>query len=249
MTNSREAATWLGGIHAVESLLQHAPERVLQIHYIDKAHPKLEALLQLAKQQRIAIHGVRPEKLEQLLPNLQHQGIAAQCRPLPTYTEHDLIELIAKNSIQRWLILDGVQDPHNLGACLRSADAAGVSGVIIPKDRATGLTPVVRKVASGAAETVPLVIATNLARVIDKLQDEGIFVIGLAGEATQNLYQLDLRGPIALALGAEDKGLRRLTRDKCDALAALPMLGTISSLNVSVATGISLFEVVRQNLS
>lgn len=245
--DKEQAAVWVGGIHTVDGLLQHCPERILQIFYVDKAHPKLENLLKIAKGHRLARQVIQVEKLDQLVPHCNHQGIAVQCRPLPTYTENDIPSLIAKNTYQRWLILDGVQDPHNLGACLRSADGAGVTGVIIPKDRAAGITPVVRKVASGAAEMVPLVIATNLARAIEKLQDGGVFVIGLAGEATKNLYQLDLRGSIALILGSEEKGMRRLTREKCDELASLPMLGSVNSLNVSVATGVCLYEIVRQN--
>lgn len=248
MSHSKEqAAVWVGGIHSVESLLQHSPERILQVFYVDKAHPKLENLLSMAKTHRLARQVIHAEKLDQLLAGCHHQGIAVQCRPLPTYTENDIPALIEKGTYQRWLILDGIQDPHNLGACLRSADGAGVTGVIIPKDRAAGITPVVRKVASGAAEMLPLVIATNLARAIEKLQDGGVFVVGLAGETPKNFFELDLRGPIALILGSEEKGMRRLTREKCDVLAALPMQGSVNSLNVSVATGICLYEIIRQN--
>lgn len=248
MTNKDQNTLWVGGIHAVESLLQHTPERVLQVMYVNKNPGKITALLELAKSHRLALHPMSVDKLDHLLPKLQHQGIAAQYRALPTYSEHDITALVAQSPQQRWLILDGVQDPHNLGACLRSADGAGVTGVIIPKDRAVGLTPVVRKVASGAAERVPVVVVTNLARAIEKLQAEGIHVIGLAGETTQSYYRLDLRGPIAVVLGSEESGLRRLTREKCDVLAALPMHGSVNSLNVSVATGICLYEIVRQNL-
>ena len=246
-SNKEQQNVWVGGIHTVDSLLQHSPERILQVFYVDKAHPKLEALLNLAKSHRLSRSVMQADKLDQLLPGCHHQGIAVQCRPLPHYTENDIPTLIAGSPYQRWLILDGIQDPHNLGACLRSADGAGVTGVVIPKDRAAGITPVVRKVASGAAEMVPLVIATNLARAIEKLQDGGVFVIGLAGEATKNFFALDLRGSIALVLGSEEKGMRRLTREKCDELAALPMQGSVNSLNVSVATGVCLYEIIRQN--
>ncbi len=242
------ATIWVGGIHSVESLLQHYPERVLQVFYVDKNHPKIDALLKLAQNHRLARANIAADKLDQLLDHAHHQGIAVQCRPLPTYTENDIPTLIDNSPYQRWLILDGIQDPHNLGACLRSADGAAVTGVIIPKDRACGITPVVRKVASGAAEMIPLVIATNLVRAMEKLQDGGVFIIGLAGEATKSLYSLDLKGPIALVLGSEEKGMRRLTREKCDDLAHLPMLGTVNSLNVSVATGVCLYEILRQNL-
>jgi 23S rRNA (guanosine2251-2'-O)-methyltransferase len=144
------------------------------------------------------------------------------------------------------LILDGIQDPHNLGACLRTADAAGVTAVIAPKDKATSLTPAVRKVACGAAETIPFIQVTNLARFLRHIQQAGVWCYGLAGEATKTLYEIDWSGHSALVLGAEGKGLRQLTRECCDELISIPMLGTVSSLNVSVATGISLFEVVRQ---
>jgi 23S rRNA (guanosine2251-2'-O)-methyltransferase len=146
-------------------------------------------------------------------------------------------------------MLDGVTDPHNLGACLRSADGAGVHAVIVPKDNSVGLTPVVSKVACGAAETIPLVMVTNLTRTLDKLQQKGAWVVGTAGEAEQYIYDLDLIGPMVLVMGAEGAGMRQLTRKQCDFLGKLPMAGEVSSLNVSVATGICLFEVVRQRRS
>jgi 23S rRNA (guanosine2251-2'-O)-methyltransferase len=146
------------------------------------------------------------------------------------------------------LVLDGVTDPHNLGACLRSADAAGVQAVIVPKDRSASLTPVVRKVACGAAETVPLVAVTNLARTLKQLQQRGLWVVGTAGEAQQYIYELDLKIPTVIVMGAEGAGMRRLTRENCDYLARLPMAGGVSSLNVSVAAGVCLFEAVRQRL-
>ena len=145
------------------------------------------------------------------------------------------------------LVLDGIQDPHNLGACLRSADAAGVHAVVTPKDRSVGLTPVVCKVASGAAETVPFVQVTNLARTLRWLREnQGVWLVGTAGEAESSLYSVDLKGPLGLVMGGEEKGMRRLTREACDLLVSLPMAGAVESLNVSVATGISLFEAVRQ---
>jgi len=144
------------------------------------------------------------------------------------------------------LVLDQVQDPHNLGACLRSADAAGVHGVIAPRDNAVGLTPTVHKVASGAARTVPFFQVTNLARVLRTLKERGIWLVGAAGEAEQSIYQADLTGPLALVMGAEDTGLRRLTREECDFLVRIPMRGHVESLNVSVATGVVLFEALRQ---
>jgi 23S rRNA (guanosine2251-2'-O)-methyltransferase len=147
-----------------------------------------------------------------------------------------------------FLVLDGVTDPHNLGACLRTADATGVTAVIVPKDKSASITPIVRKVASGAAETVPLVQVTNLARALRELQDMQVWVIGTAGEATESLYAVDYSGPVAIVMGAEGDGMRRLTRETCDQLITIPLLGTVSSLNVSVATAVCLYEVVRQRL-
>ena len=159
-----------------------------------------------------------------------------------------LDKLSAEQKTPFFLILDGVTDPHNLGACIRNADAAGAHGVIVPKDNSVGLTSVVSKVASGAAEVVPLFQVTNLARTMRHIQDKGVWIVGAAGEADSNVYQADFKGALAIAMGAEGKGLRRLTRESCDSLISIPMSGTVSSLNVSVATGICLFEAVRQRL-
>lgn len=168
-------------------------------------------------------------------------------KPISIKNEDDLYEIIEKQKDKVFLlILDNVQDPHNLGACLRSADASGVHAVVIPKDRSVGMTDTVRHVAAGAAENIPLITVTNLARTLDELKKMGIWLVGTADEAQQVIYEVDLRGPIAIVMGAEGKGLRRLTRESCDFLAKLPMYGTVECLNVSVATGICLFEVVRQ---
>jgi 23S rRNA (guanosine2251-2'-O)-methyltransferase len=176
-----------------------------------------------------------------------HQGVIAFCQSTESYSEDDLQALLEGLDVPPFLlILDGVQDPHNLGACFRSADAAGVHAIIAPKDKSVGLTAVVSKVASGAAEAVPFVQVTNLARTLEILKEMGIWVYGAAGEAEQTLYQADLRGPIAIVLGSEGEGLRRLTRERCDVLLKIPMHGSVSSLNVSVATGIFLFEALRQ---
>ena len=160
--------------------------------------------------------------------------------------EADLDAVLNKQSEPFLLVLDGVTDPHNIGACLRTADAAGVHAVIVPKDKSAGLTATARKVACGAAESVPLIQVTNLSRTLKHLQDKGVWVIGTAGEAEQLIYQVDLKGPTALVMGAEGKGMRRLTREHCDQLVKLPMAGAVSSLNVSVATGVCLYEIVRQ---
>lgn len=176
-----------------------------------------------------------------------HQGIAVRAAPGQSYDEHFLWQLIEQSQLTPFLlILDGVTDPHNLGACIRSADAAGVQAVIVPKDNSAGLNETVRKVACGAAEVVPLIPVTNLARTMKRLQDLGVWIVGAAGEGELSVFEAPLTGPLALAMGAEGKGLRRLTREHCDHLAKIPMSGSVSSLNVSVATGVCLFEALRQ---
>ena len=181
------------------------------------------------------------------MPDARHQGVVARCRAVTVWQEDDLDQLLDGLSVPPLLlVLDGVQDPHNLGACLRSADAAGVHAVIAPRDRAVGLTPVVRKVASGAAETVPFIQVTNLARTLRTLKDKGLWTVGADAEGDGDVFSADLRGPTVLVMGAEGQGMRRLTREHCDLLVRIPMQGTVESLNVSVATGICLFEAVRQ---
>jgi 23S rRNA (guanosine2251-2'-O)-methyltransferase len=186
-------------------------------------------------------------ELDQLSGQERHQGAIARLKPAGIQGEGFLDELLDKVGPQPFvLVLDGVQDPHNLGACLRSADAAGVHAVVVPRDRAAGLSPTVRKVASGAAETIPLVQVVNLARTLRHLKDRGLWLVGAAGEADKDLYTADFKGPLALVMGSEGEGLRRLTREACDFLVRIPMRGTVESLNVSVATGVLLFEAVRQ---
>ena len=176
----------------------------------------------------------------------QHQGIMARVKPARQYSEKDLDEIIAREATPFFLVLDGVTDPHNLGACLRSADAAGVHGVIVPKDKSAKLNGTARKVACGAAETVPLIQVTNLARTLRDIKEAGVWVVGTAGETDTHVFDANLTGPMAIVMGAEGDGMRRLTREHCDVLVKIPMVGTVSSLNVSVATGICLFEVLRQ---
>jgi 23S rRNA (guanosine2251-2'-O)-methyltransferase len=170
-----------------------------------------------------------------------------QYRTATLYTEKELDQFLDKDNALI-LVLDGITDPHNFGACLRTADACGVDCVVIPKDNAVGITPVVRKVASGAVDTVPVVQVTNLVRSIKKIQEAGVWVYGAAGETDQSLYQTDLKGKTAIVMGAEEKGLRRLTRETCDVLLKIPMQGKVESLNVSVATAVFLYEVVRQRI-
>lgn len=239
------------GFHAVNLLLERTPERVRHLWLQQgRDDPRLKAVLALARQSSIRLDWLSSDELSKRLGEVSHQGVVADCEPSLPVSEAELPWLL--DSIQGTpllLVLDGVTDPHNLGACLRSAEAAGVHLLIIPKDRAVGLTPVVRKVACGAAELVPVVQVTNLARTLKLLQERGIWLVGTAGEASQLVYQQDLTGPIALIMGAEGKGMRRLTREHCDYLVKLPMLGAVESLNVSVATGVCLFEVVRQRLA
>jgi len=238
------------GIHTIQQLLNTKPEQFLELHIQDKEDNKaLTLLVSLAKNAGIAINRVSKKQLDQWLPELNHQGVAAKVRLQPLLTEDDFAHLIeASQKPPLFLILDGVQDPHNLGACLRTADAAGVTAVIIPKDRSVGLTPVVRKVASGAAETVSVVQVTNLVRAIEALKKLGVWIMGTAMQATQSLYQVDLKGSVAIVLGAEGTGLRRLTEEHCDILMQIPMMGVVESLNVSVAAGVCLYEVTRQRL-
>ena len=206
-----------------------------------------------AGNERAGNEGVNNERAGSERVSGRHQGAIAELGAGPEdstddlrWSEARLLAAVRGNARALVLVLDGVTDPHNLGACLRSADAAGVTAVLIPKDKAADITAAVRKVACGATETVPLVRATNLARCLDKLKEAGLWLFGAAGEAGEDLYAQDLTGPVALLMGSEGGGLRRLTRERCDFLVRLPMAGAVSSLNVSVATGICLFEIARQ---
>lgn len=222
--------------------------------YVQKGRrdTRLRDLQTLAGKHAIETREVNRAMLNELVSDVQHQGVVALLRASSSGVREDLQEFVAQRLAETrqdkllLLVLDEVQDPHNLGACLRSADAAGVDAVVVPADNSVGLTPVVRKVASGAAETVPLFQVTNLQRALGELQDVGVWIYGAAGEASESLFDLDLTGHAAIVMGAEGRGLRRLTRERCDQLFQLPMKGSVTSLNVSVAAGISLFEVVRQ---
>jgi 23S rRNA (guanosine2251-2'-O)-methyltransferase len=238
------------GIHAVESLLAKQAERVIQLYILkERQDQKIQALLDLATAQHIKIEFTSRQQLERMVADGVHQGVVASCHKSRAFSENDLDSILEKSAKPFLLILDGIQDPHNLGACLRSADAAGVDAVIVPQDKSVGITPTVSKVACGAAETVPFIQVTNLARAMRNLKERGIWLFGAAGEAKQSLYQSDLSGAVGLVLGAEGEGMRRLTREHCDMLVNIPMKGTVSSLNVSVATGIFLFEAVRQRIA
>jgi len=239
---------YIYGIHAVTALLQVSPERIKQIFLqAGRQDAPLKNIQALATAAQMQIQQASKETLDQLASNGVHQGAVAHLIGTARYTENELPLLLdALTEPPFLLVLDGVQDPHNLGACLRSANAAGVQAVIVPKDKAATLTPVVYKTASGAADVTPLIPVTNLVRTLNQLKERGIWIYGASDEAEKNIYAADLKGAIAWVLGAEGSGLRRLTRDTCDALFSIPMFGTVSSLNVSVATGVCLFEAIRQ---
>lgn len=236
------------GVHAVAALLanQLRPAKKLYVNQ-ERTDKRLLDILNKAQELKIPIEYLSAQKMNQRFADFSHQGLVAEAGKIPEYVENDLERLLQMSKQPCLiLILDGVTDPHNLGACLRSADAAGVDFVVIPKDKNAAITPVVSKVACGAAESVPLVRVTNLVRAMELLKQQGVWIYGAAGEASSSLYQLDCKTSIALVMGAEGKGMRHLTRERCDGLFALPMLGAVSSLNVSVATGICLYEVIRQ---
>lgn len=239
------------GLHAVQALLKSAPQRVKEIYLLQgRSDQRLQKIIHAAEVNDIACHQVSRSKLDELVSDENHQGVIAFCTPGETYDETWLFALLDRLDEPAFLlILDGVTDPHNLGACMRSAEAAGVHAVIAPKDKSAGLTPVARKVACGAAEVLPFVPVTNLARTLKKLQEKGIWLFGAAGEAEKSVYDTSLTGPIGILMGAEGDGLRRLTQETCDQLMNIPMAGSVSSLNVSVATGVCLFEAVRQRRS
>lgn len=238
------------GIHTVEALLSTNPQNILLLYIQQGRHDqRIQQMINLAMKQGVAVQEITRQKLDELLPHMRHQGVVARCLNPIQFAESDIPVILDSLAIPPFLlILDGVQDPHNLGACLRTANAAGIHLVIAPKDDSVGVTAVVRKVACGAAEITPFIQVTNLARTLGELKDRGIWFFGATGDAKTSLFQSDLTGAIGLVLGAEGKGLRRLTKELCDHLIAIPMVGSVESLNVSVATGICLFEAVRQRI-
>lgn len=236
----------LYGFHAVLSRLRQGAAGVLEI-YVDSARndARAQELAKVAAERAVRVIAVDAQRLDGLTGNVRHQGVAARISAAPQAGNlEDLLESLSVPPLL--LVLDGVQDPHNLGACLRVADAFGVHAVIAPKDRAVGITPVVSKVASGAAESVPFISVTNLARTLRELKERNIWVFGADEKATTGLYDAKLNGPLAWVFGAEGEGMRRLTREHCDELVRIPMVGTVESLNVSVASGICLSETVRR---
>lgn len=236
------------GPHAVRALLMRRPADVVRLTLTqDRDDARQRELQRLAKEKGLPVATAAGVELDRLCGGAAHQGAVAEVRPSTALDENGLLDLlVAAESPALVLVLDGVTDPHNLGACLRTADAAGVVAVVAPRDRAAGLTPAVRKVAAGAAETVPFAQVTNLARALRDLKAAGLWIVGTAADADRELHAADLTGPLAIVMGSEGQGLRRLTRDCCDFCIRLPMLGAVESLNVSVATGVVLFEALRQ---
>jgi 23S rRNA (guanosine2251-2'-O)-methyltransferase len=234
------------GFHAVVAKLRHDPEGVREIYLAaGRQDGRSRDLVQLAESRGVRIVSVDAARLDSLTKGERHQGVVAKVAAQQKYvTLDDVLDNLAEPALL--LVLDGVTDPHNLGACLRVADAAGAHAVVAPKDRACGLNATAIKVASGAADTVPYIVVTNLARSLREIKERGIWTIGAAGEATRDLYAIEQKGATAWVLGAEGEGLRRLTRETCDELAKIPMYGAVESLNVSVASGICLFEARRQ---
>lgn len=237
----------LAGFHAVAGRLKHAPESV-QALYIDaeRQDGRMRQLLAQAEAAGVRVIAAEARRLQGLAGTVPHQGVVAVCgQPAQAAVNFDdLLNAVTPSTL--FLLLDGVTDPRNLGACLRTADAAGATAVLVPRDRSAAMSPVVAKAAAGAAESTPLIAVTNLARAMGDLKEAGVWIAGAAGEAEQSVYELDLTGPLAWVLGAEGEGMRRLTRERCDFLAHIPLHGQVESLNVSVATGICLFETQRQ---
>ncbi|AIA72409.1 probable tRNA/rRNA methyltransferase [Pectobacterium atrosepticum SCRI1043] len=235
------------GIHAVKALLERDPQRFLEVFILKgRDDRRLQPVIAELEAQGIVIQVASRQWLDKQAEDAVHQGIVAKVKEGRKYQENDLPAMLDNLEMPFLLILDGVTDPHNLGACLRNADGAGVHAVIVPRDRSAQLNATVKKVACGAAETIPVISVTNLARTMRLLQERNIWIVGTAGEADHTLYQSKLTGPLALVMGAEGEGMRRLTREHCDELISIPMAGSVSSLNVSVATGVCLFEAVRQ---
>lgn len=240
---------WVFGLHTVTAILERHPERVMELYLQEGREDKrIQNIQELAETHGIPSRLNTKQNLDDLVKEGNHQGVVAKCRLAQPQKEQQLFELVERSSEPvLLLVLDSVTDPHNLGACIRTADAVGVAGVVTTKDKAVGLTPVVRRVAVGAAEVVPFFQVTNLARTLDELKQMGVWVVGTAiDETAKSLYETDLKGNLAMVMGAEGKGIRRLTKDKCDALVYIPMQGSVDSLNVSVASGVCLFEAYRQ---
>ena len=239
--------TWVYGINTVETLLTVSPERIKEIHLLKgRGKARFKNIEHTAVTQGLSLQYSSIKFLNEKV-NGRHQGVIANCVELSPKNEQFIYSLFKDRAEKSFfLMLDGVTDPHNLGACLRTAECAGVDVLIVPRDHAVGLTPIVRKVSCGAADFVPLAVVTNLARTLMRLKQEGMWIVGASEDAPKSIFNQDLTGPVLLVMGSEGKGLRALTRKNCDFFVQIPTFGTLSSLNVSVATGIALYEVVRQ---
>jgi 23S rRNA (guanosine2251-2'-O)-methyltransferase len=235
------------GLHAVRFMLERHAARVRSVYLAEgRGDPRGRAIEELARRHDLSVRRVDAQALRKLVGDVAHQGVAADIAPLAPWNEDDLLTALQEAEQPLLLALDGVQDPHNLGACLRTADVCGALAVIVPRDRAAQLTPTVRKVAVGAAETTPVVAVTNLARTLKLLKEAGLWVVGADAAAGKAAHEIDLKGPVVLVLGAEGAGLRQLTRQHCDFMVRLPQRGAVESLNVSVAAGMLLYEALRQ---
>ena len=233
------------GIHAVEAAIRKQPENVLQVFVQQGRNDnRIKQILNIAKNSGVSIQSITNEKLKEKCPKARHQGVVAEIRRSKSAAV-SLDDILEKESVLL-LVLDEVQDPHNIGACLRTADATGVDAVIVSKNRSPALTPVMRNVASGAAETVPYIMVSNLARTLDKIKNSNVWVMGTSGDSQQTIYGSNASQRLALVMGSEGKGMRRLTREACDELISIPMQGNVESLNISVATAVCLFEIRRQ---
>jgi 23S rRNA (guanosine2251-2'-O)-methyltransferase len=244
----QKRADLLTGIHSVASALRQVPKQVLRVLVSKQCqNRRVFELVDIARTAGIPVEMLEREEIDKKLEMERSQDILAEFNPANLFTEKDLARLLeAIDGDPLLLVLDGVQDPHNLGACLRTASASGVDLVILPKDRSAGMSPVVRRSAAGAAEVIPMVFVTNLARTLKMLKQEGVWLFGTDDHAETSIYAASLTGPIALVMGSEGSGMRRLTAESCDFQYRIPMSGSVSSLNVSVATGVCLFEICRQ---
>ena len=238
----------LHGFHAVGARLRHDAASVSELYVDASRHDaRMKSLLARAVEADVRVIPVDTRRLDGLCGNAPHQGVVAMAEPIAVASSlDDVLDDLPAGTVPLLLVLDGITDPHNLGACLRVADGAGVHAVVAPKDRAAGIGATVEKVASGAAETIPYITVTNLARTMRELKERDVQLVGTSDDATASIYDVDLRGPVAWVLGAEAEGMRRLTRETCDTLVRIPMAGAVGSLNVSVASGVCLYETVRQ---
>lgn len=244
---TKDSRTLIYGIHAVQSVLERYPERIKQVFIqASREDERVMVVVNLAKTHGLSVQQCERATLDTMANKGQHQGVVADVNGASLWQESDLKDVLSGVDKPLVLALDGVTDPHNLGACLRVANGAGVHAVIAPKDNSASLTAVARKVASGAADVTPFIQVSNLSRALQSLKEQGLWVVGLADKEDASLYESDLNAPLVLVMGAEGKGIRRLTREQCDQIASLPMLGNVSSLNVSVAAGVCLYECVRQ---